>query len=323
MPLALKPYQALSEVEWNAFVERSNEGTIFHRLDFLRYHGEKFKTYEHHVGWYRGQTLFGVMPLAIFLESHRYTARSPYGASYGGPVFLEPLTYAQSLEVMTNLLGYFKQRNISVCRLTLPISCCYERYCETFRFVLLEQGFQCVNRDISSVVNLMGERPIEQQMSVRPKRMIRKALEAGVVTVHRGALDDFWRVMEKTHKKLGITPTHSFSEFKWLCEHFPERIFADVAYLEKMPIAGIGFVVHNKYVLSSFYLGQDPEHQRTQALTLLISQALALAQKNGYRWFDFGTSSVGMKANPNIFEFKQGFGAIGRFRETYQWHAAE
>lgn len=43
------------------------------------------------------------------------------------------------------------------------------------------------------------------------------------------------------------------------------------------------------------------------------------AVEDGYRFFDLGTSSVGMKARANVFRFKDGFHAQGFFRETLEW----
>ena len=55
--------------KWNKFVENSNNGTIFHRLDFLNYHGNKFKKNEHHLIILKGDTIFGVINLPLLLKT--------------------------------------------------------------------------------------------------------------------------------------------------------------------------------------------------------------------------------------------------------------
>lgn len=62
---------------WDAFVERSNEGTIFHRLDFLAYHGDRFLDSVHHLVVRKSSEWFAVVPLAILVEDGRRVARSP------------------------------------------------------------------------------------------------------------------------------------------------------------------------------------------------------------------------------------------------------
>lgn len=92
-----------------------------------------------------------------------------------------------------------------------------------------------------------------------------------------------------------------------------------MAYLNGRPIAGIGVFVINRRVSSSFYLCTDPEFQNVQALSGLVCGAIQRAQDNGFKWFDLGTSSDEMQGRENIFSFKEGFGAIGLFRDTYLW----
>lgn len=312
----LKPHQ---REEWDSFVERSNEGTLFHRLDFLSYHGEKFRENEHHLVWLKGQSLFGIMPMSIFEDINGKTARSPYGGSYGGPIFEKPLNYNESRQITESLVDYFSQIGIVSFRMTLPIECCYAKYSETFKLSLLERDFSCVNRDISSVVPLNNNSNVQEIITSRARNMVRRASKSGITISQRTDLADFWKVMEKTFGKHGIKSTHTLSEFQWLCEKLPENIYADVAFYDSQPVAGIGYFVINKRVNSSFYLCQDPEYQNLQGLSLLINEALSKAQINGFSWFDFGTSSVNMQARESLFRFKESFGAVGLFRETYQW----
>jgi hypothetical protein len=307
--------------KWDQFVEEADGGTIFHRLDFLNYHCDRFAGKEHHLAWYKGETLFGIMPMAVFDEQQQRIARSPYGASYGGPVFKKPLTYSESCEVVETLVDFLNKQGITSCILTLPISCCYKKYSETFRLTLIEHGFSCKNRDISSVTWLASDVPVQDLMEKRARNMARKAQRIGVEIVHLGNLNDFWHILNKTYEKIGTQPTHTLEELQWLSKNLPERVYVDIGLIGGKPVAGICFFVINHLVNSSFYLCQDPEFQDNQALSLLIYQALIRCQQNGYRSFDFGTSSTKMKGKPNLFQFKESFGSVGLFRDTYMWEA--
>lgn len=53
--LSVVKYPADQSVRWDAFMARSSEGTIFHQLNFLAYHRERFRQREHHLIWYHGQ----------------------------------------------------------------------------------------------------------------------------------------------------------------------------------------------------------------------------------------------------------------------------
>ena len=322
MKFKVEKFQQSQSHRWNDFVDNSNEGTLFHRLDFLAYHGEKFCKNEHHLIIYKGEAVHAVMPLAIFDEDRRRIAKSPYGGSYGGPVFSKPQNYQDSHGVVEAILEYLKSQGVNELTLTLPISVCYRRYSETLRLVLLEQGFQCINRDISSVVCLDKNNPTSKEMTSRIRNTARKARKArkmGVDVVCHAPIADFWQVLEMTFAKHGNKPTHTLAEFQWLHERNSERVYVDIATLDGIPIAGVGYFVINQIVNSSFYLCQDSQKQQVQGLSLLIYEALKRAQKEGFHWFDFGTSSAQMQGRPNIFRFKESFGAIGVFRETYVW----
>jgi len=304
---------------WNAFIREANGGTLFHRLDFLAYHGARFRAAEHHLVIYKGESVHGVMPMAVFEEEHGRVARSPYGGSYGGPVFREPQRYQESLEILGALADHLSECDVSEIAVTLPISICYRRYSETLRLAMLERGFECVRRDVSSVVPLFSGETWSSGVTSRARNMARKAMKEGVQTVSRGPLRDFGQVMEATFEKHGVSPTHTLSELEWLQGKFRDSVYVDLAYLDGTPVAGICFFVLNGQANSSFYLCQDPRFQKTQALSLLICEALERCRQEGFRWFDFGTSSVDMRGRAGIFRFKESFGAIGAFRETYAW----
>lgn len=321
MAYTVESYSGRPESVWNDLVESGDGGTIFHRLDFLSYHGERFAANVHHLGILKGTTLVGVMPMAVFDTPTGREASSPYGASYGGPVFAHPLEYSAARQVGAALVAYLRGAGVAKLTMTLPIAPCYREYCETFRLALVEESFACTNREISSVVDLRAAADVAEIVTSRARNMSRKAVACGVRIVTDAPPADFWRAMEATFAKHGSSPTHTFEQFALLHERFGQRIYADVAYLGDTPVAGVGYFVINGRVNSSFYLCQDPAHQSCQAQSLLVMHALEQSKKAGFAWFDFGTSSRGGRGVENIFQFKESFGARGLFRETYTWQA--
>lgn len=302
--------------KWNKFITESNNGTIFHRLDFLEYHGNKFRRNENHLIWLKGEALFALMPMAIFYENGKKIAKSPYGASYGGIITTQALNYNKSHDIVSELIKYCKRESIDNIFITLPLRILEKVSSDTLLFSLLENGFCIANSDISSVL-FLSENDLEHKIfTSRARNMARKARKVNVHASLNANIDDFWKVMEKTFNKHCTRPTHTFDEWKYLNEKFPDSFWNDVAYIDNRPIAGIGHVKINDYTDSSFYLCNDPEYYETQALTLLIYETLLNSQDNNFKYFDFGTSSMNMKARENIFRFKESFGAIGIFRKT-------
>ena len=321
--LAVERYCEPTFQHWNAFVERSNEGTLYHRLDFLAYHGERFAADVHHLVWREHGAPMAVMPMALAPNETR-VARSPYGASYGGPAFAEPPGYATSLAWVRSLLEHLQDAGAEQCVLTLPINCCYRVYTDTFRLALHEAGFRCVRREVSSAVCLDDRLPAHEPVACRAGavlRRVRRAERHGIIGVHRAPPDAFWAVLEQTFGRHQAKPTHTRQELEWLCDRLPDRVWLDVAYEKDRPVAGVAVFLVNDRTACSFYLCADPERRQTQALTLLLVQAMALLRERHIGWLDFGTSSDAMRGRDSIFRFKEGFGAVGLFRETYEWRA--
>jgi hypothetical protein len=129
-------------------------------------------------------------------------------------------------------------------------------------------------------------------------------------------------VMDATFERHGTLPTHSREEFGWLSDALPDRVYADVAYHDGRPIAGVGYFVVNRLVSSSFYFCQRPDLRELGGLTLCVLHGLEHARGEGYRWFDFGTSTAGMEPRENVFRFKEQFASVGQFRETFEWESA-
>lgn len=302
--------------KWDAFVAESANGTLFHSNKFLKYHGERFQNHLHHILFEKSGNVQAVMPMAVFEENGIKIARSPYGASYGGIVTRYIPSYSDSRILVQKLVEYLKHNSISQLTITPPITICEKDHTDTLLFAFLEQGFRISNSDVSSVVSLSDEDIEKNVFTSRARNMARKAEKSGVTARFRADIDSFWSLMEKTFLKHATTSTHSRNEWEWLCTNLAEDIWCDVAYIGDIPVAGIGHMKINKLVDSSFYLCSDPEYQNTQALTFLVYKSLLESKKSGFRFFDFGTSTVNMLARENIFRFKECYGAVGLFRHT-------
>jgi len=313
---ALIEYSSEWYNKWNKFIDDSNNGTIFHRLDFLEYHGDRFKVNENHLIWLKGEEIFCVLPLGIFVIDNKKVVKSPYGGSFGGVICKKPLNYYDSSIIVYKLINYLSKSSVDVINITLPTHNLEKIPSDTLFFCLLEQGFTIINSDISSIVTLDDQKNESSLFTSRARNMARKARKENVIPEFNASVDDFWKVIEVTFSKLGKNPTHTYEEWKYLCAKFPDFFWNDVAYLNNKPIAGIGHIRINNTTDSSFYLCSDPAYYETQALSLLIVEALIKAKKNGYKYFDFGTSSLNMQGNENIFRFKESFGAMGVFRHT-------
>jgi Acetyltransferase (GNAT) domain len=305
--------------KWDDFIESSRNGTLFHMRHFLAYHGDRFAGREHYLVFLRGEAEVASLSLAVDEEDGVRVARSPYGASYGGIVLFREPVYSLSADIIASLVKWLIENRIEYCRFTHPIACCSAISMDTFTLALQEAGFALINRDISSVVRLGLKNTVWDRVSGNARNMVRKAERNGIVIDHDPLFADYWQVMEQTFTKHGTNATHNREELSDLIRRFPKHISIHVARMKGRPVAGVCEFVINSRVNSSFYFCQDPDHQEVQGLSLLVMDALQRSEKAGYNYYDFGTSSVNMQSRPNIFHFKESFGAEGFWRETLEW----
>lgn len=304
---------------WDEHVERSMNGTLFHLRRFLDYHGDRFRDSQRFLLVLDGDSLLAQIPVAITHDRAGRHVRSPYGASYGGFAFQRYPTFAQARRIVEAFLAWSEAQGVTRATITPPIAACSAQPLDVMHFALLEGGFTSANRDVSTIVALDPAAPVETVITSRARNGARRAAREGVSIESRGALEDFWSVLEATFERHGAQPAHTLEELRWLADALPDRVYADVAYCAGQPVAGIAYFVINRFVNSSFYLVQRPDHRRLNGLTLCIVRGLERAGKDGYRWFDFGTSTAGMRARENVFRFKEQFASVGQFRETFEW----
>ncbi len=300
---------------WDSFVANSVNGTLFHRRDFLSYHGDRFSNGEKFLVACKGNTVVAQVSLNVGDDG---VAVSPYGGSYGGFVFKTTPTLVESREIVQNLIAWGRARRITVLRLTQPPSFCCKQNLDTFYYSLLVAGFKSLRREISSVVELVDhEANIESVLSSKTRNKVKVAKKRGV-SLHRDVgLDEFWPMMESTFNRHGVRPTHSKEELSRLISILPNEVKVTVARQNGVNLAGLVEFEINPQVQSSFYFCRSAV--QSQALSVLVTDALDRAISDGHKFYDFGTSTALMQSRDNVFSFKESFGANGYFRETFEW----
>ena len=299
---------------WRRLIAKSDNRTIFHDPDFLAYHGDRFD--EHHLGFFKGDELSAVLPLALEKQDGILTARSPYGASYGGFITGDVPRFAEAKALIEMTVQYLSGTGVRRISVTPPLRSYGSSHSDTLEFALLHCGFRRTNADISSVAPL-GEARLDTGLTASARRHVRKAELAGIECSAAGDIDDFWPLLEATLAKHSVSPTHSKNEWRLLLERFPDRIWMEIAYLDGRPAAGLGMMQLNARVVLAFYICSEPTLQHLQPLSMLIDRSMRAAEHRGTILYDFGTSSRHMIPSETLFRFKESFGALGVFRNSY------
>lgn len=305
---------------WNDFVERSNNGTIFHRLDFLAYHGEKFRAAEYPLGWFKGDTLHALMPLALFDEGGKRVARSPYGASYGGIVVGMELSLKRAEEMVQGLFETLQKEGVTRLGVTPTPGLNFALPHDYLNFFLEKAGAEVSVSELTSYIHTSAE-PLDS-FTYTAVKAIRKAIAQEVVVEESDAPEAFYEILVENRKKFGVTPTHSLEEIRWLLRHLPQDVKLFVAKRRGETIAGSLIFRVNSRVILDFYWAHLDEYQEFRPVSLLVYEMTRWAHRNGIRIFDFGTQTTrGVPVEGNT-RFKETFGGVGVFRRTYEWNAS-
>jgi len=309
--------------EWNEFVEHSNNGTIFHNLDFLSYH-PKGKFDERHLMFYKGSSkggkLLGVMPMALFHEEGKLVARSPYGASFGGIVVESFLPFEDSEHIVIGLINYLRDLGVAHVYVTPPPHIYHKIASDYIEFNLVRNGATIVKREITSVIDLTSfESDPFEIYAGRNRTAIRKAEKSHLVIKESWeAVMDFYGILMDTYSYHNKLPTHNLDELMRLRQKLPEFFKLDMAYVESQPIGGALYFICNPRVALLFYDCRKSEYSAHNPVNFLLHWGVLWAKQQGFKYLDLGTSTEDMQPTYGLFKFKEGLGARGVFRNTYR-----
>lgn len=307
------------QADWLSLIDGSNNGTLFHRLEFLAYHGARFRDVERYLIWRKGGSVIAGIPFGIFVENGRRIVRSPFGASWGGFVHPMRLSLKYATYIVQSFLDYLRDNCIDECSITVPPRCYYRKSTNVIEFSMFSSGFQMSRREITHVLQLQENADILQLLDGKCRNQSRKALD--VFSIHEDvAAEEFYPILLADKKRhFNAVPTHTLQDMKYLQSELLGRVTMDVALHPSGAKAGICYFHSHPDCLTIFYLAQESACLGLNGLNALIVTGLQKAAKKGIRYIDFGCTSLDSKVlNPGVAEFKEGFGAVGMFRDTFR-----
>ncbi len=308
--------------EWDSFVWRSNNGTIFHTRKFLSYHPPgRFR--DHSLVFLAEGRIAAVFPAAEHQDGSGRMLVSHPGASYGGFVVPLDINLRRSFDLVEALLRYARGHGFSGLEMTLPPIFYSHKINHYLDFALYRNGFTYRKREVSSFVTLdFGADEVLSTFKNEARTAVRRAQKLGVEVRESEAFADFYPILKRNLRlRHNVQPTHSLEELIHLHRLFPERIRLYGAFLGDRMIAGVVMFHTNALVTLAFYISHDQEFQRYRAVNLLFYEIIRRSIQDGFRYLDFGIFTVNMEPNWGLARFKENFGSKGIFRDTFIWHA--
>jgi len=317
--ITYKLYNNNNNKEWEDFIIKSMNGTIFHSQEFLNYHIDR--VFENHsLMFYKKNTLIGLFSASQNNPNHLF---SHPGASFGGLITNE-LSLANLLEMINLIEDYAKKNNFQNITI-VPTPLIYHRKLdESLLYALLWKNYVIKEQYYSSVIPL--ENNFETHLALinrnkaRSKNYYNKIVATNKLTIEwSNEFDEFYPVLEKNKRKYNVRPTHSLEEILKLREIMPEKIKLLLIKKNNTVIGGNMIFIANNNVAIIFYNMIDYNYVELQIAVIQVIESIKWAYKNNFKFLDFGVSHEPEQMNPlapkmSLIKFKHEFGAIGSLR---------
>lgn len=291
-------YKILTTVEfqqWDSFLKKQSASGYHHSawLNVIK------KSFGHDskvlVALDNNKNILGGIPLTFFSSKifGTFAVSVPF-VNYGG--------------VVSN---YF---NIAKSLIQKAQTLCDEQHLSHIEIRTMQEGLadNSLDKKVSMVLELPStDEALEKQLGAKVRAQYKKA-EEHVPTYKVGKLDlldDFYNVFARNMRDLG-TPVYSKNWFKdILCT--PEiKSSILVVYMNRKPVS-TGFLVGNNTTLEIPWASTIQSANGKNANMWMYRHILSYAIAEGYKFFDFGRSTMGA----GTFKFKKQWGA-----KPYQHH---
>lgn len=308
---------SVSAEEWDSFVDNSDNGTIFHKREFLSYHPvERFRDASFLV--LKDNKILALYTAAVVEREGRKVLASHPGASYGSFIYNSNLNFKEAHAMVDILQEYAKSLKVDRIQLTLPPIIYQTKYSNYIDFALVRNGFSYLKRDVSSIVQLdFRKDELLSTYRAEARTAVKKSIKQGIEIVECENFKEYYEILKKNLKlRHNVSPAHSLDELIKLKRMFPAKIRLWGAFLKDKLIAGVCNFSANPKVVLAFYISHDEDYQEYRAVNLLFYEIMKRYKEEGFRFLDFGIFTVNMEPNWGLGRFKENFGARGIFRDT-------
>lgn len=320
--ITIQKYSEENRIEWDEFVDASNNGTMFHKQAFLDYHPDGRFNFCHLMIRDQKGNLIGVLPGGTKENGTQYW--SPIGASYGS-VVTEDIRFETALAILDALLDYFKKNNFHEIFLIPPPFIYYKNYNQHFEYAMLYRKFDFELHYISHAIDLKHGSNYMQHFDKTARKTIRKILRENKIYIKEtDDYESFNKILIDNKSRHNVKPTHSLEDMHKLKKLMPENLKLFLVYHEEKPIAGSLLFLTNKKVSLCFYNMLYYEYEHMKPVYLIMNEVTRWSIENGYDWVDIGVSQDTSADDPmtpsmNLIYFKERFDSRGVLRSTFHY----
>ncbi len=144
----------LTDNEWDKFVDDSDNGTLFHKREFLSYHpAGRFK--DASFVFMKNNKPLSLLTAAVVEREGKKILVSHPGASYGSFVYKSDLNFREAHSMVDALIEYANELNVNRIQLTLPPVIYQTKYSNYIDFALVRNGFTYLKEKYRALYSLI------------------------------------------------------------------------------------------------------------------------------------------------------------------------
>jgi len=316
--ITVHQYTPADREEWDAFVERSNDGTMFHLQSFLDYHPPG-KWNFHHLMFREEGKLVAVCPGGVKADGSFW---SPMGASYGS-IITEDTAFERSLRVVDAFITYMTENGFKDAYLIPPPLIYTLNYSQHTEYAMLYRKADFELHYISHAIDLKRGEDFLEYFDPTARKTVRKILREQRLTIEESDdYETFHHILVENKKRHETTPTHTLDDLHRLRDLMPDKLRLNMVYYDGKPIAGSLLFLANAKVVLCFYNMLLYEYEHLKPIYLVMHETCRWAIENNYEWVDIGVSQDTKAEDPmtpslGLISFKERFDARGILRSTY------
>lgn len=292
-------YNNTHEDEWDLFILKSMNGTIYQTRKFINYHPiDRF--IDKSIMVYDNNILICVIP--VCKNGEKYF--SHLGVTYGGPVIKEEYFKIDKLKEIIDLIFTHYENKLEM-RIANDI---YFNNSQSSLIYLLQTKLN-LNLELSWYINNFNIDNINNKFNKRHLNKVKKDNNNIVyITNDINDYNNFYKILKNTlNTKHNTNPTHTLEEFLLIKDILQDKQKLCIVKNNNIIIAGIYFieVTPNKYY--SFYITKNYECDKnfsSSCLLYIIDYFMKIIKPN---ILDFGitTENRGAELNMGLSVFKQ------------------
>lgn len=306
----------VGENQWNNLVTQSDQGTLFHRTEWLAAVEEGLDYDPHHLLVLKGGNPIAVLPNFVAplhlpvdpLESgvaalNVATMKSGY-PGYGGPVIASD--ERENIGRLVDALDQTMGRNILYHRIST-----YDLGQIRYGQYLESRGYEPATGVALFVVDLeTGWEAIREQMDKERRKEVRQAHEQDYAVERRPLGSDLERTHEmyrqNTERVGGRTLPLSF--FEALADRLADRIRVFTAFVDDRRVGRYVYILDEEGSVLHHWLSAIPDRACYDAkpAELLHAAAIKWGIEEGYTYYSF--DRVGAFFDNSVFQFKSKYG---------------